>query len=295
MKRYNWPPIPLDLWRCTAAKAAACALPRNLEGAGEAMNLSIQKDKRGYLAMMATCKPTKQWSAWRKAREEIEAGKRVGPKKRKLALQPEPPIFLEYHHNPNTWETLYTYCKIDVRAEEKLDEALPDLNPDEQKIWHLNQKLNWRGLTVDTTIAKKVVDIMADESREGLKELDSLTMGLVTKPGSRRSILEFLKLEGIELPDIRAKTVEDALGGSELSETMRRLLEIRKALSKTSTKKYQAMLDRANSDGRVRDILLYHGASTGRDSGTGVQWQNFPRPLIKQTAIEYVLELLNDQ
>ncbi|MBK8260108.1 MAG: hypothetical protein IPK80_02085 [Nannocystis sp.] len=78
---------------------------------------------------------------------------------------------------------------------------------------------------------------------------------------------------------------------------MRALLEIRKALSKSSVKKYQAFEKRASEDdGRVRDILLYHGASTGRDSGTGIQIQNFPRGLIKvekarpYAAVENVIE-----
>ena len=281
VKRYGWPPIPIRLWRCTAAKAAACAIPRNLEGAGYTMNLSVQKDKRGYNAVMATCKPTKQWNAWTKARAEIAAGKKVGPKKRDLAVKAEPPVFLEFDANPETWNTLYTYCKIDVLAEEKLDEVLPDLIPDEQEIWHLNQKLNWRGLRVDIPTIQKIVGIMALESQTKLKELDKLTMGLVTKPGARRSILEFLALDGIVLPDIKAKTVDDALKSDAVSGDMRRLLEIRKALSKTSTKKYQAFVNRAGQDNRIRDILLYHGASTGRDTGTGLQPHNFPRGAIR--------------
>lgn len=281
VRRYGWPEVPVLKWHCTAAKAAACALPRNLEGAGEALNLSVQKDKRGYQAMMATCKPTKQWNAWAKAVAEQKAGVKVGARKLATIAKGEPKVFLDYEDNPEIWETLYTYCKIDVRAEEKLDERLPDLIPSEKEIWHLNQWLNWRGLRVDTQTIQKIVSIMADESKKKLKELDSLTLGLVTKPGARKSILSFLELEDIILPDIRAKTIEDILKNGKLTEQGRRLLEIRQALSKTSTKKYQAFLDRAGVDCRVRDILLYHGASTGRDTGTGVQPHNFPRGTIE--------------
>lgn len=278
--RYGWPDIPFRQFRCTAAKAAACALPRNLEGAGESMALSVQKDKRGYAAMMATCKPTRAWNAWKKLQDDLKAGKRVSAKRR-LQFKTEPPMFLEYADNPATWETLYTYCKIDTRSEEKLDDALPDLIPSEQEIWFLNQRLNWRGLRVDIPTIKKIVEMMAGEDKVKRKELDTLTMGLITKPGAIASIREFLALEGIELPNLRAKTVEDVLKGGDLSPDMKRLLEIRQALSKTSTKKYQSFLHRAGVDGRVRDILLYHGASTGRDTGTGIQPHNFPRGLIK--------------
>jgi len=283
VKRLGWPDIPFRQFRCTAAKAAACALPRNLEGAGAAMSLQVQKDKRGHAAVMATCKPTASWNLWKK---KFDKGK--------AESWDEPPKFREPDTDPEVFDVLYRYCKIDVLAEEQLDIVLPDLNPLEQEIWFLNQRLNWRGLRVDIPTVQKIVDIMKVESKIKLKNLDSITMGLVTKPGARKSILEFLALEGIELPDLRAKTVDDALKDSKISEDMKALLEIRKALSKTSTKKYEGFLARANEDGRVRDILLYHGASTGRDTGTGIQPHNLPRPLIKQNEIEYVLEMLEE-
>jgi DNA polymerase len=297
VRRYGWPDIPFRRFRCTAAKAAACALPRNLEGAGSAMELSVQKDKRGYVAMMATCKPTRKWNDWTKARAERAAGKKIGPRKLQLADSPEPPVFLEPEMNPEIWDTLYTYCKIDVLAEEKLDEALPDLIASEQEIWFLNQKLNWRGLRIDIPTVRKVVGILESESKVRLKELDTLTMGLVTKPGARKSILEFLALEGVELPDIKATTVDDVLKAGKISSDMKRLLEIRKELSKTSTKKFQGMIIRADDDEHVRDILLYHGAGTGRDTGVGLQPHNFPRGVIKvdydrpYAAVENVKEL----
>lgn len=303
VKRLGWPKIPPRMRRCTAAKAASCALPRNLEGAGEALKLRIQKDKRGYVAMMKTCKPTKQYNEWQKIKlavsERLSKYQKLTPKQQKWYDSGKtcPPMFLEPDADPDTWNTLYTYCKIDVRAEEAVDQALPDLIPSEQEIWHLNQMLNWRGLRIDLPTVKKIVGIIETESKVKLKELDSLTMGLVTKPGARKSILEFLALEGIELPDLKSKTVDDNLQGFKLSEDMHRLLEIRKALSMTSNKKYNAMIARANDDERVRDILLYHAASTGRDGGTGIQPHNFPRGLIKMSkdrpyaTVENVAEL----
>lgn len=301
VKRLGWPDIPSRQFRCTAAKAAACCLPRDLQGAGSAMNLTIQKDRRGYAAVMATCKPTKKYNDWVKACNEVKSGRRVGPKKVALAKMPAPPLFLEPDNDPQgVFPVLYEYCKIDVLAEERLDDALPDLIPQEQEIWFLNQKLNWRGLRVDIETSQKAVEILAVESEAMKEELDTLTMGLITKPGAINSILEFLALDGVELPNLRSKTVDDALKDEKLPTAMKRLLEIRKALSRTSTKKYQSFLDRANSDGRVRDILMYHGAGTGRDTGTGIQPHNFPRGLIKVSearpyaAVENVIECDSD-
>jgi len=300
VRRYGWPAIPPRQRRCTAAKAAAASLPRKLEDLGAVLKLTTQKDKAGYVAMMATCKPTKQYNAWAKARAEVAAGKRVGAKKQLIASADAPPVFIEPWTHPEVFETLYRYCKIDVRTEELADLALPDLIPSEQEIWFQNQMLNWRGLRIDVPTVRKITDIMEIESKARLKDLDTLTMGLITKPGAVKSILEFLALEGVELPNLRKQTVEDALNGFGLTDDMRELLEIRKALSMASTKKYKSFLDRANADDRVRDILLYHGASTGRDTGTGVQPHNFPRGLIKMSkdrpyaAVENVIELDKD-
>lgn len=300
VRRYGWPAIPPRQRRCTAAKAAAASLPRKLEEVGAVLKLHTQKDKAGYVAMMATCKPTREYNAWVKARAEVAAGKRVGLKKQMIAAADAPPVFIEPWTHPETFDTLYRYCKIDVRTEELVDLALPDLIPSEQEIWFQNQMLNWRGLHIDIPTVQKITTIMEAESKVKLKDLDTLTMGLITKPGAVKSILEFLALEGVELPNLRKQTVEDALAGFGLSDDMRELLEIRKALSMASTKKYHGFLARANEDHRVRDILLYHGASTGRDTGTGVQPHNFPRGLIKMSkdrpyaAVENVIELDKD-
>lgn len=268
VKRYGWPDIPLRQWRCTAAKAAVCGLPRSLEGAGSALKLPIQKDMRGNRAMHATCKPTKKWKAWDK-------------KGRPGTYKDKPPLFLEPQADPDTWRDLYNYCRTDILAEECLDDVLPELISEEQELWFLNIQLNWRGIRIDIPTVRKIVAIMSEDNIKGRKELDSLTMGLVTKPGAQKSILEFLAAEGVKLPNIRAKTVEDAVKKGGLSDTAREVLNLRKTLSKTSTKKYEAFLVRADDDDRIRDILMYHGAHTGRDTGKGAQFQNLPKGLIK--------------
>lgn len=264
--RQGWPAIDPSRWRCTAARAATCALPRALGDVGAVLQLTTQKDKGGMIAMQRTCKPTRDWNDWNKK------GRHLG--------QPEPEQFISPDSHAHVFEELYRYCGQDVLTEELLDKKLPDLTDDEFAVWQFNLELNFRGYRVDEAAIRKIVAILESEEKVKLRELDELTMGLITKPGARASILEFLAVEGTVLPDIRANTVADALEGKKLSPIGRQLLELRKTLSKTSTRKYQAFLNRLHRDGRVRDNLLYHGASTGRDSGTGVQIQNFPRPVI---------------
>lgn len=57
--RYGCHPVKLEQWYCTAAMAAAMALPRSLEGLGEALELPIQKDMAGSRHMLRMTKPRK--------------------------------------------------------------------------------------------------------------------------------------------------------------------------------------------------------------------------------------------
>ena len=66
---------------------------------------------------------------------------------------------------------------------------------------------------------------------------------------------------------------------------MRRVLEIRQQLGKTSVKKYEAMTNTIGEGDRVRGISQFYGASkTGRFSGRLVQMQNLPRNYLEPLA-----------
>ena len=57
--RYGCAPVALEQWFCTAAMAAAMAVPRSLEGVGEALDLEIKKDMEGSRHMLKMTKPRK--------------------------------------------------------------------------------------------------------------------------------------------------------------------------------------------------------------------------------------------
>ncbi len=278
--RLGWPEIPAEKWRCTAAKAAAVAIPRALGNAALVMNLDVQKDFEGHRVMMKLCKPTSAHTKWRKQYEKMFNRGAMVKALEELKAQ-EPVEFWTPETAPDDYETLYKYCIKDVVTEEALDDALPDLTPTEQKLWFVDQKINFRGVQVDMPLIKKISTVMAAEKKSMNKELDTLTMGLVSSGHARNAILDFLTLEGLELPDLKSKTVDDFLENGKATGDAKKLLELRKALSKASTAKYQKFIEQAAYDGRVRDLLLYHGASTGRWGGKGIQPQNFPRGIVK--------------
>jgi DNA polymerase len=69
--KHGWPKPALDRFRDTAVEAAAMSLPRSLDRLGAALDLKIQKDKRGKALMKIHSIPVGRspdgspiWHAW---------------------------------------------------------------------------------------------------------------------------------------------------------------------------------------------------------------------------------------
>lgn len=259
--RYGFPEIPVERWRCTAAKAAYMSLPRKLEGVGEALGLPIQKDKEGHKVMLKLCKP------------------RGG---RKFKGQT---VFWEYDDCPDDFEKLYKYCMTDVETEMLVDRALPPLNEREQRVWFLDQKINMRGIRCDVEAVQQVLKFIDRTTENLVAEFQDLTSGMVSSPTKRAATAEWLSEGcGVEMPDMQKATVEKILK-TDIPKDAHRALEIRQQLSKSSTAKYTAMLAGADPDDhRLRDLFMYCAAGTHRWGGRRIQPQNLPRGTVKSDA-----------
>lgn len=246
--------IPPERWVCTAALAAALALPRSLEGACLALGLSVQKDMEGRRLILKYCKP----------RRETKNNKSM------------------WHRNFNDLKRIMQYCSTDVDAETELFLRAKPLIPSERELWVLDQKINQRGFAIDRELVDAALGLIGEETERLTREMIRITNGEVKSANQRAKFLAFVQANGApKLHDVKAKSVADALKSDAVVEPARRLLRIRQSLGKTSTAKYVAFRERVGSDGRVKDNLVFHAASTGRWSGAGVQPQNFPRGSIK--------------
>ena len=109
-------------------------------------------------------------------------------------------------------------------------------------------------------------------------------------PNSAAQLLQWLRDNGTEADNLQKATVAELLGGINPNK-VRRMLEIRQQLGKTSIKKYVAM-DTARGEGdRVRGLTQYYGANrTGRWAGRLVQMQNLPRNYLK--TLDYARNLV---
>lgn len=264
---YGFPSIPHSSWRCSAAKASAHALPRALDDALAALKLPLRKDAEGHKVMMKVSKP-------RRARKaEREAG----------VL----PTDVLYHESLDLFQALWDYCRHDVIVEEALSEALPDLTDDETAVFLMDLEINARGFQLDMDGVAAAETLIAAEVDRLNGELALLTNGEVLAATQRDKMISWFDTQGLWLDNTQKETIDGLLDACangvrrDISATARRGLEIVRALGRSSTAKYQAMRDWAAGDGRVRGGLRYHGASTGRWAGAGVQPHNFVRGSVK--------------
>jgi len=241
--------IPINKFMCTASMAAALAIPRKLEDACLVLDLPVKKDMEGNRLMKKYSKPKKPSKNDPSTRySKIEDLERIG-----------------------------LYCQRDIIAEAHLFLRVPELNPLEREIWLLDQKINLRGVKIDVPLIHKILEMINIETAHLNIEFRKLTN--LKSATQNKALLQWLKLHGYKPSNVQAKTIEDTLKLSDTSPLVKRVLEIRQMVAKTSTAKYIAFLSRVTSDGRIRDNLMYHAASTGRWGGKGLNLQNMPRPL----------------
>ena len=251
--RYGYVDIPPNQWRCSASVASYHALPRALGNVGKVLNLKTIKSDEGKRIMLQLSQP------------------RVRTKK-----SPEVRFHTKEEY-PDKFRTLYNYCITDVEAEHKIHERLGDLPPKELEIWQLDQKINERGVPIDIEAVNKILNLLEEFFTSKTEELIALTDGEITSVGQVAKMKEWCLMQGEVIEGFTKENVEQALKTIKNKKVIQ-LLKLRQALGKTSTAKFEAMKSSCDKeDNRIRDTLMYHGATTGRWSGKLVQFQNLPR------------------
>lgn len=267
----QWPALPIKQQDCTMSRAAALGFPQDLDTLSVVLKSPEPKDNIGFNLMKKLTSPRK-----------IVNGK--------PEWWPESavPGGMDY--------VCRTYCPQDVRAEEWLDAHLLPLSAHERLVWELDQKVNDRGVYVDETAVTRAVDVVLVAKRRADIKMRELTDGYVEKCTQVDRILEWIQAEGIAIDSAKKGNHDEIIGLAEVSDKPHvvEVIRLRKEASKTSTAKYAKMLECICADGRIRGLLNYHGARTGRWAGRLVQPQNFPRvdPDNDGPMVEYVAELL---
>jgi len=244
-------------WRDTMVKALAHSLPGALGKTCEIFNLAedVAKQKDGKALIQLFCKPRPVKTKLRRATAAT---------------------------HPAEWARFLEYAKGDITSMRIVDRKIPDWNYPSQELshWHLDQKINDRGVLIDLDLAHAAIAAAEEAKARLASECHALTNGEVESATKRDKLLAHLLLEyGIDLPDLQASTLERRINDPDLPPAMRELLVNRQQAAMGSTSKYKAMLKAVNDDGRARGLLQFDGASrTGRWGGRTVQPQNMFRP-----------------
>ncbi|MBG9243865.1 DNA polymerase [Corynebacterium belfantii] len=240
-------------WRCTMVWAASLGLPMSLDGAAKALRLPIEKDPTGQKLIRRFSIPGKD-------------GSRMLPS-----------------DDPIGWEQYISYNRRDVDVEVQLAARLtrnpmPDI---EWETYWLDQRINDTGVRIDTALAAHAMEVDTHHRDACLARAQQLT-GL-ENPNSPIQLKDWLAEHDCALESLTKAEVEAALETA--SGDVAEVLRLRQDLSRSSVKKYQAMLAVAGSDDRARGLIQYMGAGrTGRFAGRLIQVQNLPRNYLPDLA-----------
>lgn len=248
--------IPVHRWRCTMAQAMAHSLPGGLGPLCKVLGVDTEDHKMdGKDLIQMFCKPR--------------------PKKQKVRRYTR-----ETH--PAEWAEFVKYATQDIPALRAVHRKLPDWNyrGSELALWHLDQRINDRGVAVDVEFSRAATDTIARVQKRLADQTVELTDGAVASTTKRDQLLKhILAAYGVSLPDMTSATLERRLEDPDLPEPVKELLLNRLEASLTSGKKHAALLKAVDPDGRLRGLLRFCGAArTGRWSGVLFQPQNLVRP-----------------
>ncbi len=250
------PVIEERRWRCSMARALAHGLPAGLGDLCSVYKLPTDKAKQkdGRRLIQMFCIPQKRGSVqWR-----------------------------DRSTNAKDWQRFLDYCAHDVIATREIWNRMPSWNyPDnarELEIWFADQRINRRGMCVDTTFVRAALELVNSEQKRLAAAVCGATDGAIETGGQRNEIVKYLGNAGVEVENLRKDTVSKLLADQDLPEDARQLLELRAQTTTTSTAKYARLLSCVNPDGRFRGGHQYAGASrTMRWSGRTFQPHNLPR------------------
>lgn len=231
-------------WYCTMIWSAFLGLPLSLEKVGEVLKLDKQKMNEGKALIRYFSIPCK-------------STKTNGMRTRNLP-----------HHDLEKWSTFKEYNQRDVETEMEIKKKLSAF-PIPQSEWEnywLDQNINDRGILIDEALVESAIkfdEILRDENMDRAIGLTG-----IENPNSPLQLKEWLNKKGLDIDSLAKKDVDSALKNAEGD--IKEVLELRKELSKSSVRKYDAMKNVKGKDNRARGLIQFYGANrTGRYCLTG--------------------------
>ena len=250
----------LEQFYCTAAQARANCAPGSLEDVGRFASADMRKDHRGKALVRKCCCPP-------------------------------------FKHSEQDLLDLYAYCAQDVRAMRAISKAMRPLSQQELADYHVNERINDRGVRVDVDLAAAAQWYSAQEVAELQARVAEITHGevpTVRSPRLRTWVAERLGPEARKLMIVRrGEEDKDSIDKSvranllalaeedpdEISADVAEVIQCADDLWSSSVAKFKRMQDLADvDDARVRGAFVFAGgAATGRAASYGLQLHNMIR------------------
>lgn len=248
-------------WSCTMVLASMCGYALKLDTTCKAMNLPLQKDRNGTALIKLFSAPVKV-----RGRDEY------------IRIYP--------NDSPIKWGQYKAYNKTDVDVEYQIRKRIHWMIPKqmERDLWMLDGKINKRGIKVDIKLAQSALRLKDLYDSELLAEAIELT-GLAN-PNSPKQLKEWLgERLGYSVSSLSKDWIAEMMQQGFLTDEVRRCLELRGEMSKSSLEKYETMINMAGIGDRIRGLFQLYGASkTGRWAGRGVQVQNLTHTKLAKLA-----------
>ncbi len=259
---FGVPEPALEQFYCTATQARANCAPGSLEDVGRFAGAGMRKDHRGAQLIRLLSIPQGDGT---------------------------------FRDDPTLMAEMVAYCEQDVRAMRAISKALRELSDEELSDYHINERINDRGVRLDVPLAKAAVRYAAQELDDIQQVVQDVTGGALTSVRSprmrewvqervgpeARKLMQVWK-DGVEKTSID-KTVRANLlameNPDEVPAEVAEVVQCADDLWASSVAKFSraaALSD--DQDGRVRGAFVFCGGSaTGRASSYGLQVHNFPR------------------
>lgn len=258
----------LEQFYCTAAQARANCLPGSLEDVGRAISSNMRKDHRGSQLIRALSIPRADGS---------------------------------FNDDLSLMAEMIAYCEQDVRVMREISKAMRDLSADELIDYHVNERINDRGVLLDKPLAMSAIGYASTETAEIEQIVQEVTQGeikSVRSPKMREWVLDRVGPRAREMmvtykdgekkfsidKSVRANLLAFAEENpDEIPPAVADVIQCADDVWASSVAKFSRLAGLADEeDDRVRGAFVFSGgAATGRASSYGAQVHNFTRKCAK--------------
>jgi len=258
----------LEQFYCTATQARANCAPGSLEDVGRFAGASMRKDFRGSQLVRALSIPQSDGT---------------------------------FNNDPELMKEMIEYCEQDVRVMRNISKLMRPLSKEELDDYHINERINDKGVLVDVSLAQAAMLYSEEEIAEVQKLVVEITEGEITSvrsPKMREWVQSRVGSEALKLMESYKegrkkysidKNVRNTLlafadeNPDEVPPHVADVIQCADDLWASSVAKFQRMVNLADiEDHRVRGAFMFNGGSaTGRASSFGLQVHNFTRKCAK--------------